>query len=99
MVYNRPGDLGRSAARAYCSLADAATIGGRDLTDPGGTERTAAREAERIQRYWAKQGHPEVKAWPVHRRLFGFTAWGVDSNLVRGLPPKLVPVLEARRHA
>lgn len=55
-------------------------------------EATSKKNAEslskRIEDYWHKEGHPQVKIWPVSENALGFgEIWVVRSNLVRGMPP------------
>ena len=46
----------------------------------------ADRLADTIEKYWRSHGYRQVRAWSY--RLGGTNDWGVQSNLVAGMPPR-----------
>jgi len=57
------------------------------------TQEGATAHAKRLEAYWHAQGHTNVKwtALPIVGlgAKLGGTGWGVRSNLVNGLPPRV----------
>jgi hypothetical protein len=59
----------------------------------GITQASAEALAKRIEQHWRDRGHFEVKAWAEKVALspngaLRAQAYGVRSNLIRGMPPQ-----------